>query len=500
MEKTSGKLRRANGVIMPIFSIPSEYGIGSFGKAAYDLVDFFAEANLHYWQILPLGPTSYGDSPYQSFSSFAGNPYFIDLDLLKDDGLLEKDDYENVNFGDNPIYVDYSMMYNNRFRVLEKAYKNSKGRLDEEINDFRIKNTYWIEDYALYMAIKNQELDVSWIDFPEKLRDRDKESLDRFYQENKEEVDFYVFLQYEFFKQWENLKKYANRHMIEIIGDLPIYLALDSADAWANSEILKLDEEKKPISVGGVPPDSYSEDGQLWGNPLYDWDKMKADGFKFWKNRIGINLKLFDVLRLDHFRGFQAYYEIPVEDDNAKYGQWVDAKPYEFFEMINNNFPEANFIAEDLGFITEDVRKLKEDLSYPGMNVIQFAFGEDFSSQYLPHNYERNSIVYASTHDSDTLKGWLESLEDDKLNMVKEYFDLGEIESQNIWKIIKSLMASVSCVSMFEIQDFFELGNWAKINSPGILGENWKWRAEKKYFTSELAKKIKNISKLYGRE
>lgn len=500
MQESKQKLKRSNGVIMPIFSIPSDYGIGTFGQEAYKMVDFFSDSNLHYWQILPIGPTSYGDSPYQSFSSFAGNPYFVDLDLLEKDGLLEKSDYENVDFGENKNYIDYSKMYNNRFGVLEKAFKNSKGKLDKELKQFRKEHSYWIEDYALYMAIKKEYLNVSWLEFPEELRDRKKTALNNFYKENQDEVDFYVFIQYEFFKQWKELKAYANRHKIEIIGDLPIYLALDSADAWANSHILKLDKEKNLLAVGGCPPDGYSEDGQLWGNPVYDWEKMQEDNFSFWEKRIEMNLALVDLLRLDHFRGFEAYYEIPATDDTAKYGQWVKAKPYEFFKMVKEKFPEGKFIAEDLGLITDEVNELMEFLGYPGMNVIQFAFGEDFTSNYLPHNYKRNSIVYGSTHDSDTLMGWLKSLDDDKMSMVKSYFDLEEDDlEKNLWKIIKRLMASVSDVSMFEIQDFLGLGNEAKINSPGSLGENWKWRANREDFTNSISQKIKQISKLYER-
>ncbi|MDD7306431.1 MAG: 4-alpha-glucanotransferase [Peptoniphilaceae bacterium] len=500
MKEKKGKLNRANGVIMPIFSIPSAYGIGTLGKEAYEVVDFLSEANIHYWQILPLGPTSYGDSPYQSFSSFAGNPYFIDLDLLEEDGLLAKQDYANVDFGENKNYIDYAKMYNNRFGVLEKAYKNAKGKLDKELKDFRKKEAYWIEDYALYMAIKKEYLDVSWLEFPEDLRNRKKTALNKFYKENKDKVDFYVFIQYEFFKQWENLKAYTNRHKIEIIGDLPIYLALDSSDAWANSDILQLDQKKSPLAVGGCPPDGFSDDGQLWGNPLYDWDTMEKDNFSFWEKRLEMNLRLVDLLRLDHFRGFEAYYQIPATDDTAKYGKWVKAKPYQFFKMVKEKFPTSKFIAEDLGFITDQVKELMDFLAYPGMNVIQFAFGEDFTSSYLPHNYKRNSIVYSSTHDSDTLMGWLKSLDEDKMEMVKAYFDLeGDDLEENLWKIIKRLMASVAAISMFEIQDFLALDNQARVNSPGTLGENWKWRANKEDFKIELAQKIKDMSRLYER-
>ena len=493
------RLQRANGVIMPIFSIPSPYGIGTFGKDAYEVVDFISDASIRYWQILPLGQTSYGDSPYQSFSSFAGNPYFIDLDMLIEDGLLEEDDLDNLNFGDNERYVDYAIQYNIRYRILRKAFENSKGKLDEQIEEFRDKEAYWIEDYATFMAIKLDQLDVSWIEWDEKLRDRDPEALSEFREEHKEDIDFYVFLQYEFFKQWEALKSYTNRHNIEIIGDLPIYVAFDSCDAWVNSEILQLDPETKmPVIVGGAPPDAYSEDGQLWGNPTYNWDKLEADGYTFWKKRLEMALRTYDLLRLDHFRGFEKFYAIPGTDENAKFGTWEVAGGYKFFDNVLADLHDSKFIAEDLGYITKEVDELKDAYGFPGMNVIQFAFGENFDSNYLPHNYHRNSVVYSSTHDSSTLKGWLDSQNEEEIERVIKYFGLKE-EEDYMWDIIRNLMASVSDIAMFEIQDFFGYGDETKINSPGTLGDNWKWRAKKEDFTDALALKIKEMSKLYGR-
>ncbi|MBP2068874.1 MULTISPECIES: 4-alpha-glucanotransferase [Anaerococcus] len=499
MSKTQERLQRSNGVIMPIFSIPSPYGIGTFGKAAYDVVDFISDASLKYWQILPLGQTSYGDSPYQSFSSFAGNPYFVDLDMLIEDGFLKEDDLDNLNFGDNDRYVDYAIQYNLRYRILKKAYENSKGKLDNKIKEFRKKEAYWIEDYAMFMAIKHDNLDISWVEWDDKLRDRDTKALDEFRKKHKDDIDFYVFIQYEFFIQWGKLKDYANRRNIDIIGDLPIYVAFDSCDAWVNSEILAMDEvTKKALIVGGAPPDAYSEDGQLWGNPVYNWDKVKETSYDFWEKRIGMALRTYDLLRLDHFRGFEKYYAIPATDENAKFGSWEIGGGYEFFDHIMKKYPDRQFIAEDLGYITKEVDDLKDYYGFPGMNVIQFAFNENFDSNYLPHNYERNSVVYASTHDSSTLKGWLDNLDEEELSFVTRYFGLEE-DDDYLWEIIRALMASVSDVAMYQIQDFFEMGDESKINSPSTLGINWKWRSKEEDFTDELAEKIKEMSRLYGR-
>ena len=350
------------------------------------------------------------------------------------------------------------------------------------------------------MAIKKDQLDVSWIDFPEKLRDRDKKSLNEFEKKHKDDIDFYAFIQYEFFKQWEDLKSYANRKGVEIIGDLPIYLAFDSVDTWANSDILKLDKKtKKPEVVAAVPPDIYSEDGQLRGNPIYDWKILKESDFKFWIERIRLNLRLYDYLRLDHFRGFESYYEVPYGDENAKYGKWEKAYGDEFFKKVNEEFKDSKFIVEDLGFITKEVEKLKDKTGYPGMKVIQFAFGVDYSSAYLPHNFEKNSVVYASTHDSDTLQAWIDNLEDEKKEMVKKYFNIKE-DSDMLWEIIRNLFLSVSDLAIFQIQDFLAYGNEARINTPGKLGENWQWRLEKDVLGNDLALKIKEMAKIYGRE
>lgn len=487
------RFRRANGLIFPIFSLPSDYGIGTFGKKAYDFVDFLKKAGFGYWQILPLGPTSYGDSPYQSFSSFAGNPYFIDLDILKDKNLLNESELQSLDYEKD--FIDYGKLYNNRFIILKKAFERFD---DKSIEEFKKREKSWLLDYSLFMAIKDKYDGSSWLDFPKKLRDRDQKALDEFYRENKKSVEFYNFLQYEFFNQWDDLKSYANSNDIEIIGDLPIYLALDSADSWVNFDILKLNKDnKRPEFLAAVPPDAYSADGQLWGNPTYDWDRLKKRGYEFLLKRIGKNLKLYDYLRLDHFRGFESYYEVKADDKNARDGLWQKAYGDEFFEILAENLKDAKFIAEDLGFITKEVENLKEMTGYPGMKVIQFAFGDDFKSPYLPHNYEKNSIVYSSTHDSDTLKGWLDGLDRKKKDMVYQYFNIKDQDPS--WVIIRALMASVSDIAIFQIQDFLKLGNESRINRPGVLGGNWQFRIKEDELTDTLAKKIKTIGKLYER-
>lgn len=493
------RIARGSCIIMPIFSLPSPYGIGTFGQAAYDFVDFLDDAGQRYWQILPLGPTSYGDSPYQSFSSFAGNPYFIDLDLLIEEGYLERKDIEHIEFSYDDDKVNYGLLYNYRISVLQIAFTNAKDTLDEELAAFRAENSDWIEDYALFMAIKKDLLDIPWLQWPEPLKRRDPKALAEIAEILKEKVAFYIFIQYLFFLQWDKLKKYTNRHQISIIGDIPIYIAMDSAEAWANPEMLQLDPKTlDPLAVAGAPPDAYSEDGQLWGNPLYDWDYLKATKYDFWVSRIRHTLRLYDIIRLDHFRGFESYWSIPAEDDTAKYGTWAKGPGLPLFKALEKALGDVPFILEDLGHIGEEVYQLKETIDKPGMKVLQFAFNEDRESEYLPHNFVRNTVVYTSTHDSDTLTGWLENLNANLLDYVVDYFALSEEEGYS-WGVIRGAMASVAQLSIAQLQDFLELDNTARINAPGTLGENWQWRAKTDYFSKELAERIKALTRLYGR-
>lgn len=492
-------MKRASGILMPIFSLPSDYGIGTFGYEAFKFIDFLCESNQAYWQILPLGPTSYGDSPYQSFSSFSGNPYFIDFDILREEGLLKKEDYEDLDFGSDKEYIDYGLIYKNRLIVLKKAYR----RFDtskKDFLDFIKDNNFWLADYALYMTIKKDQGNKSWLDWEDGFRNREEKTLNSFLKDKdkQKELYFFYFIQYEFFKQWNKVKKYANDRGIKIIGDLPIYIAMDSADAWANTDILLMKENKDPKLVAGVPPDAYSEDGQLWGNPIYDWEKLKSQGYRFWIDRIRANHQIYDVIRLDHFIGFVNYYAINYEDENAKKGTWYEGPRRDFFDKLLDELPYVDLILEDLGVVNEEVKDLQMDLAYPGMKVIQFGFSQE-NSTYLPHNYIRNSVCYSSTHDSNTIIGWIDKLTRLEREKVFEYFNLSETEGLN-WGIIKGLMSSVANLCVFQIQDLFAYGEETRINRPGIGTGNWRWRLNKDYYDESVAKKLAKLTNLYGRK
>lgn len=492
-------MERASGIIMHIASLPGKYGIGTFGKEAFKFADFLHKSGQTYWQILPLGPTSYGDSPYQSFSAFAGNPYFIDFDILREEGLLKKEDYDNVNFGDDRECIDYSVLFKNKMKVLKKAYENSKEIEKKEIAKFRDENKLWLEDYAFYMALKEKFNLISWQKWDEKLKLRDEKTLDKYRGILNKEIDYWVFLQYHFFKQWNKLKSYANNLGIKIIGDMPIYVAEDSADVWANPHAFLLDINKEPIKVAGCPPDAFSETGQLWGNPIYDWDYLEKTGYAWWIDRVRESLKLYDIVRIDHFRGFESYWEIPYGDATAVNGEWVKGPGIKLFNAIKEKLGEVNIIAEDLGYLTKEVIDFRNKTGFPGMKVLQFAFDSQGDSYYLPHNYINNSIAYIGTHDNDTVRGWFEvtgNKEDIKYAI--NYLRLTEEEGYN-WGMIRGAWSSVSNISIALMQDFLNLGNEARMNFPSKSEENWMWRAKKEDLTNELAKKIYEITKIYRR-
>lgn len=492
-------MKRSSGVIMHISSLPGDYGIGTFGKEAYDFADFLKKSGLGYWQILPLGQTSYGDSPYQSFSAFAGNPYFIDFDILEKDGLLQKSDYENINFGDNQLYVDYEKLFNEKFKVLKIAYQNGKEKYREEIENFKKENSLWIEDYASYMAIKSEFNLKSWQSWDEDIKVREEKTLNKYKEKLKDEIEYWIFIQYIFFKQWNNLKNYVNSLGIKIIGDIPIYVSEDSADAWANPEIFLLDEKKVPIKVAGCPPDAFSATGQLWGNPIYRWDYLENTGYRWWINRIKESLKLYDVIRIDHFRGFESYWQIPYGEETAVNGEWVKGPGMKLFNAIEKELGKVNIIAEDLGFLTSEVIKFRKDSGFPGMKVLQFAFDEREESDYLPHNYDKDCIVYTGTHDNDTFRGWFEKTgSKNDIEFCKKYLKLTEEEGYN-WGFIRGAWSSVGMLSVTLMQDFLNLGNEARMNLPSTIGENWKWRTDKSSLNEELSKKIYELNKLYGR-
>lgn len=491
-------MKRSSGILMHITSLPSPYGIGTFGKEAYEFVDFLVKAGQKYWQILPLGSTSFGDSPYQSFSAFAGNPYFIDLDLLSKEGLLQKIDYETLDFGHNPESVAYEKIFKNKMKVLKVAYNNAKNKYLRDIEVFRENNKLWLEDYALYMTVKEKFQLKPWKFWDEDIKLRNEGALNTYKRELKEEIEYWVFLQYLFYKQYEELKAYANSKGIKIIGDIPIYVAEDSADTWANSNIFLLDENKTPTVVAGCPPDAFSETGQLWGNPIYDWKALEEEDYQWWTERIDASRKLYDVIRIDHFRGFESYWEIPYGEETAINGVWVKGPGIKLFNAIKKALGDVEIIAEDLGFLTEEVINFRIESGYPGMKVLQFAFDSREESDYLPHNYEKNCVVYTGTHDNYTVNGWFKNTNKPDVDYAVRYLNLNEKEGYN-WGFIRGALSSVGSLVIAQMQDYLGLEDEGRMNIPSTLGGNWQWRVKKEALTEELAEKINKITKLYGR-
>lgn len=489
---------RKSGILLPVSSIPSKYGIGTFSKQAYDFIDSLEKAGQSYWQILPLGPTGYGDSPYQSFSTFAGNPYYIDLEKLIEEGYLTKDDCEKCDFGDDDEYIDYEKIYLSRFKVLKIAFQNSNVVNEADFQNYVRDNRYWLDDYALYMAVKNSFDGKSWSEWDEDIKLRKPAAMEYYREKYAEEVMFYQFQQYLFAKQWSALKEYANQKRIQIIGDIPIYVAFDSADTWANPELFQLDDMLTPIAVAGCPPDAFSATGQLWGNPLYRWEYHKETGYAWWMKRIAYCYELYDVVRIDHFRGFDEYYSIPFADETAEFGHWEKGPGYDIFKAIKEKVGNKPVIAEDLGFLTESVIKLVKKTGYPGMKILQFAFDPREESDYLPHNYVANSIVYTGTHDNDTMLGWYNSLSRRDKAFARKYLNIRTNKDVQ-WEFIRAAMASVSETCVIPMQDYLGLGAEARINIPSTLGINWKWRMLSGQFTDELAQHILDMTKLYGR-
>ena len=491
---------RRNGMLLPIASLPSPYGIGGFSKEAYEFIDLLEETGQKLWQILPLGPTSYGDSPYQSFSTFAGNPYFIDLDTLVEKGWLTKEACEASDYGDNESYIDYGRIYNSRFVLLKQAFLNSDVLSDEKFAEFCKANQHWLPDYALYMALKNQNDGKSWIEWEEEIRLRKPEAVEYYKKELEEECNFYEFLQYEFHEQWTKVKEYAHEKGIQIVGDVPIYVAFDSADTWANPELFQLDEKNLPLGVAGCPPDAFSATGQLWGNPLYNWAYHKKTGYDWWLKRIAYCFDLYDIVRIDHFRGFDEYYSIPYGDETAVNGHWEKGPGMDLFNTVKEKLGELDIIAEDLGFLTESVFQLLKDSGYPGMKVLQFAFDPSEDSDYLTYKYQRNCVVYTGTHDNDTTAGWFEKLSDGDKEVALRYMNsFYTPKEEQHWDLIALAMRSTADTCIIPVQDFLGLGSEARINMPSTLGDNWKWRMTKGVFSEELKEKIRRMTKLYGR-
>ena len=491
-------MRRA-GILMPVFSLPSPYGVGTLGAEARAFADFLAQGGQACWQMLPVGPTSYGDSPYQSFSSFAGNPYFIDLNELAAEGLLVPSEFQTLDWGDYAHVVDYGRLYAQRFAVLRTACGRLLANRPSDFDAFCAQQTDWLEDYALFMALKTRYGGVSWFAWPQPLRLREAGALAAARAELAAELDFWRAVQYLFFRQWSALKAYANARGVSIIGDLPIYVSADSADVWANPEQFQLDENGVPTEVAGCPPDGFSADGQLWGNPLFDWERMKREGYRWWLRRIAFQFTIYDTLRIDHFRGFDSYYAIPRGETTAQNGRWRPGPGLDFFSAVKREIGPKDIIAEDLGFLTPSVHRLVEETGYPGMKVLELGFdSRDAASEYLPHRCGTHCVMYTGTHDNDTIRGWLAGAPRADAAYAKAYLRLSAREGYH-WGMMRAAWASAADLAVMQFQDLLGLGSEARINTPSTLGGNWQWRATPGAFNQKLARRLRREMQIYQR-
>ena len=496
-------MRRESGILLSVASLPSRYGIGCFSKEAYEFVDQLKAAGQSYWQILPLGPTSYGDSPYQSFSTFAGNPYYISLENLIDEGLLTREECEAADLGDDAGLVDYEKLYENRFPLLRKAYERSGAGNDREFLRFKAENAWWLDDYALYMAVKARFDQAAWTQWAKDIRLRWQNALDYYRRELYFDIEFHQYLQYLFMSQWNRLKAYANSRGIRIVGDIPIYVALDSADAWASPELFQLDENNAPQAVAGCPPDGFSATGQLWGNPLYRWDYHRQTGYGWWFKRLSYCYRLYDVVRIDHFRGFDQYFSIPAGAENAVGGHWEQGPGIELFRRVKEALGDKEIIAEDLGYVTDSVRRLVAETGYPGMKVLEFAFDSRDSgcaSDYLPHNYPENCVAYTGTHDNETIAGWFESIKPEEQKLARDYLcdHYTPVEELHL-PFISLVMRSQARMCIIPLQDYLGLGNDCRINTPSTVGENWRWRLVPGQMSEAVTEEIGMVTRRYGR-
>ena len=495
---------RECGILLPIASLPSKYGIGAFSKEAYDFIDKLKKAGQNYWQILPVGPTGYGDSPYQSFSAFAGNPYFIDLEQLIQEGLLTEKECEEADVEKDARVIDYEAVYKTRFVVLRKAFERFKKEMGQNLTELAgiLERDLCEEtkEYCFYAAVKKSFGEKSWAEWDEDIKLRKPEAVKRYQEELADEILFYEFQQMEFKKQWGKLKKYAHMQGIRIIGDIPIYVAFDSADSWYHPELFQFDEECRPVAVAGCPPDGFSATGQLWGNPLYRWDYHEKTGFAWWMRRMEFCFDLYDVVRVDHFRGFDEYYSIPAGEETAMHGTWMKGPGLSIFKKMKETLGTVDIIAEDLGFLTPSVRKLLEDTGFPGMKVLQFAFDSRETSNYLPYFYPHNCVVYTGTHDNDTVRGWYKALAKEDRKLAVDYMNNADSPEEEIsWDFIRLALSSVADLAVIPIQDYLELGGEARINLPSTLGGNWIWRMKEGEFTPAIIKRCRQMNRLYGR-
>lgn len=491
--------KRAAGILLPISSLPSKYGIGTLGKEAFRFVDQLVKAGQKYWQVLPVGPTSFGDSPYQSFSAFAGNPYFIDLEILIDKGLITQEDAEAYDWGADPTDIDYEKIYNSRFKLLHKAYRASHFKKEKDYQKFAKKSKYWLDDYCFYMALKFYFGGKEWLAWEKDIRMRSKEAVEQYQKLLQKEIDFWRFCQYEFFCQWKALKKYANKHGVKIIGDIPLYVALDSADVWTHGRLFELDERKNPINVAGVPPDCFSADGQLWGNPLYNWKKMKKDNFKWWELRMRSNAALYDVIRIDHFIGIVNFWSVPAGSKTAVKGKWRKGPGKKLTDVIKKATKGSAIIAEDLGIVGDNVRALIQKTGWPGMKILQFAYDGDSKNEYLPHNFKStNCIVYGGTHDNETIVGYYKNKKDKEMDYVYKALNITS-RKEIPQAILRAAYSSIADTAIFQMQDILELDNSARMNLPSTVGTNWRWRMLPKQFTKEHVKMLHELCKTYNR-
>ena len=499
-------MSRSSGVLLSVTSLPSKYGIGCFSKEAYDFVDWLVKAGQTWWQILPLGPTCYGpsdDSPYQSYSAFAGNPYMISLETLIKEGVLSRKECDALDFGENPRKVDYDKLHDHRLALLHKAYERSNISQDPEYQAFLKENNWWLQDYALFMALKDFFGGVCWTEWPQDIRLHWGFALDYYREKLYFDIEFQQYLQFKFFQQWLKLKDYANEKGIQIIGDMPIYVSLDSSDVWAHPELFQLDESNKPTAIAGCPPDAFSADGQVWGNPLYRWDYHKKTGFEWWVSRLYQSFKLYDSVRIDHFRGMDEYFSIPYGAKTAKDGHWEHGPGMSLFETVEKKLGKKQLIAEDLGHMTDTVRKLVKDSTFPNMKVIQFGFSVDDlgkTNDYLPHNYDRNCVVYTGTHDNETIAGWYKGLKKKEKLLLREYLDDYHTEDAVFFRSINRMaMASVADTCILPLQDVLGLDNSARMNQPSTVQTNWRWRMDADMLTKEAQKELLELTRRYGR-
>ena len=492
----------SSGILLHISSLPGKYGIGTLGEEARKFADFLVKSGQEYWQILPVGPTGFGDSPYQSYSAYAGNPLLIDIDMLIDVGLVSEDDSDLKVIEKKHSFTDYAQLYSFKYIVLKKAYAKFMSDASEydkkAFDDFCRRNSFWLDDYALFTALKERFKGVMWTEWEDDIRLRRQDALDRYSEMLAKEIKCVKFIQYKFFEQYHALKKYANARGIKLYGDMPIYVSMDSSDIWANPELFMLDKDRRPTKVAGCPPDAFAPTGQLWGNPLYDWDYMELTGYKWWISRVKYSGELFDLTRIDHFRGFESFYAIPYGNETAEIGEWLPGPSMKLFRAIRGELGNVSLVAEDLGFLTDDVRKMLKESGFPGMNVLEFGFGGDNSS-YLPHNYLRNSVSYIGTHDNDTALGWYESTDKATRKNAKKYMALSKKEGAN-WGMIRTVYGSVSDLAVVQMQDFLGLGSEARMNIPSTIGgKNWLWRLKGDELTDKLAEKILKYAKRYFR-